>query len=66
MNDTVATENVDGNNARVEVDGQATRTNVRAKTLRKRSVAELVGLEKSRDGLSDEDTTSGVEAVNTS
>lgn len=61
MDDTVASEDVHGDNAGVEVDSQATRTNVGAETLGKRTITELVGDEQSWDSASNKDTAGGVE-----
>jgi len=62
VDDSVCAENVDGNNARVEVEGQTSETEVDAESLRGVS-RQVLALHKSRDGVSDEDSTSRVEVV---
>jgi len=56
-----STYNVDGDDAGVEVDSQATNTNVGAETLGQRPIAKLGGSKKRWDSLRDQHTTGGVE-----
>jgi len=62
VDDSVRAEDVDGNNARVEVEGQTSESEVDAESLR--GIArQVLALHKSRDGVSDKDSASRVEVV---
>ena len=54
------TYNVDGDDARVKVDSQATHTDVGAQTLRQRSVTKLSGSKKCRNSLRNQHPTGRV------
>lgn len=62
VDDSVGTENVDGNDARVEVDGQTSETEVNAKSLSSLS-RQVLTLHESRDSVGDKDSASRVEVV---
>jgi len=61
VNHAVGTEDVNGNDAAVEVDSEALETDVEAQTLWERLAAEMVTLEEGGDGVGDENTAGGVE-----
>lgn len=62
VDDSVCTEDVDGNNARVEVDGQASETEVDAKSLS--SLArQMITLHQSGNCVGDKDSASRVEVI---
>ena len=62
VNNSVGTENVDGNDARVEVDGQASEAEVDAESLS--SLArQVLTLQQSGDGVGDENSAGRVEIV---
>ena len=62
VDDSVCTEDVDSNNAGVEVDGQASETKVNAKSLRGLT-GQVLALHEGRDGVSDKDSASRVEVI---
>lgn len=61
VNDTVGTEDVDSDNAAVEVEGETLEIDLDSKSLWLRLVRKVLALEKSRNSVSDEDSSGWVE-----
>jgi len=64
VNHTVGREDVDGNDAAVEVDSQAAQADLEGNTLRLGLRRKVVALEQCRCGMGLEDTLGWVEAIN--
>jgi hypothetical protein len=63
VDDTVGTENVDGNNAGVEVDGQASEADVESKTLRLGLASEVFTLEQCGYSVGEQHTLGRIEVL---
>ena len=63
MDDTVGTEDVDGDNSRVEVDGQSVESDVEGETLGLRLASEVVASEQCGDCVGGQDTSSRVKVL---
>ena len=62
VDDTVGTEDVDGNHSGVEIDSQTLETKVDTESLRSLA-GQMLALEESRNGMGDEDSASRVEVI---